>query len=369
MKYFKSFLLLVFALLLTTGLPLQAQNDKSWKADQDIVTLASENDNFSTLVVAIEKAGLIETLRGEGPFTVFAPLNSAFKNLPEVKLNTWLQPGMEDALGYVLKYHVLAGKYTAEDVLSAIRAGNGSATFKTVAGEKLTAVLAGNAVALIDPDGDRVEIEMTDVMASNGVIHAIDGVLTPKTYTESNSVGVSPVGNMPGETAVPSVADWAVKTESLQNLTTALKAADLVAPLADEDNLYTVFAPVNEAFAAIPEKKLSQLLQPKNQDKLRSLLSYHVIGGTYSATDLFEMIEDGNGTAELTTLTDQVLTLTVNDGNLFVSDVRGNQVKVNEINVPASNGVIYLIDGVLMNKAGKARGKMKGKYKKKKSDW
>lgn len=146
----------------------------------DIVETASSSDQFSTLVVAVKTAGLVETLQGEGPFTVFAPSNTAFDKLPEGTVATLLKPENKATLTKILTYHVIAGEFNAKDIIAAIKASNGKFTIETVSGDKLVASLSGSSVLLTDEKGGVVAVTKTDVDTSNGVIHVIDGVVLPK---------------------------------------------------------------------------------------------------------------------------------------------------------------------------------------------
>ena len=146
---------------------------------QTIVGVAAGNDNFTTLVTAVKAADLVETLNSEGPFTVFAPTNDAFGKLAEGTVETLLKPENKATLSSVLTYHVVSGKFMAADVLAAIKKNEGSFTIPTVQGGKLVASLKGENVILTDEAGNVSTIIMTDVAASNGVIHAIDTVVMP----------------------------------------------------------------------------------------------------------------------------------------------------------------------------------------------
>ena len=145
----------------------------------NIVGVAAGNENFSTLVAAVKAAGLVDTLSGEGPFTVFAPVNAAFEKLPEGTLDGLLKPESKGTLTSILTYHVVAGNVKAADVVKAIQDNNGSFAITTVQGNTLTASLDGENVILTDAKGGTSTIVLTDVAASNGVIHAIDTVVMP----------------------------------------------------------------------------------------------------------------------------------------------------------------------------------------------
>ena len=145
----------------------------------DIVDVAAGNGDFSTLVTAVKAAGLVDTLKSKGPFTVFAPTNAAFAKLPAGTIPTLLKPESKATLTAVLTYHVVPGKLMAADVLAAIKAGGGKAEVTTVQGGKLTASLMGNVVMLRDAKGGMSHIRATDIGTSNGVIHVIDTVVMP----------------------------------------------------------------------------------------------------------------------------------------------------------------------------------------------
>lgn len=147
---------------------------------QTIVGVAVGNENFSTLVTAVKAAGLVETLNSAGPFTVFAPTNDAFGKLPEGTVGTLVKPENKATLTDILTYHVVAGKYMAGDVVKAIEANNGSFETNTVMGEKITLMMDGSNVVIKDAKGGTSVIILTDVAASNGVIHAIDTVIMPE---------------------------------------------------------------------------------------------------------------------------------------------------------------------------------------------
>lgn len=145
----------------------------------NLVGVAASNDNFTTLVAAVKAAGLIETLSGDGPFTVFAPVNSAFEKLPAGTVDNLLKPENKAALTSILTYHVVAGKFDAAQVVQAIKDNNGKFVIKTVNGDSLTASLSDGKVHLMDSKGNHSTVVLADVDASNGIIHAIDTVVMP----------------------------------------------------------------------------------------------------------------------------------------------------------------------------------------------
>jgi uncharacterized surface protein with fasciclin (FAS1) repeats len=148
--------------------------------NKDIVDNAVNSADHTTLVAAVKAAGLVETLKGSGPFTVFAPTNAAFSQLPEGTVSTLLEPQNRDQLGKVLTYHVLRGRYDAAELMKAINKGNGQAMLKTVNGETLTVMMNGDRNIIVrDRKGDVADISTYDVFQSNGVIHVVDRVLLP----------------------------------------------------------------------------------------------------------------------------------------------------------------------------------------------
>jgi uncharacterized surface protein with fasciclin (FAS1) repeats len=144
-----------------------------------IVENAVNSADHTTLVAAVQAAGLVETLSGAGPFTVFAPTNAAFAKLPAGTVDTLLKPENKAMLQTVLTYHVVPGRLTAADLMGRIRAGGGVATLTTVQGGPLQARMMGNGIVLIDAKGGQAMVSQADVMQSNGVIHVTDSVSLP----------------------------------------------------------------------------------------------------------------------------------------------------------------------------------------------
>jgi len=149
-------------------------------ANKTIVENASTASNLTTLVAAVKAAGLVDTLSGKGPFTVFAPTNQAFEKLPAGTVDTLLKPENKAKLTQVLTYHVVPGTYTAAQLTAAARGKGGSSTLKTVQGETLTVKLQDDKVWVIDAKGGKASVTTADVKQSNGVVHVIDTVLMPK---------------------------------------------------------------------------------------------------------------------------------------------------------------------------------------------
>lgn len=147
---------------------------------KDIVDNAVNSKDHTTLVAAVQAAGLVETLKSAGPFTVFAPVNSAFDKLPKGTVETLLKPENKATLAAVLTYHVVSGKLDGAAIAKAIKAGNGKAVLTTVQGGKLTASMDGSRVKLTDEKGGAAYVTIKDVYQKNGVIHVIDTVVLPK---------------------------------------------------------------------------------------------------------------------------------------------------------------------------------------------
>ena len=147
---------------------------------KNIIENAVNSKDHTTLVTAVKAAGLVETLSGPGPFTVFAPTNKAFGKLPAGTVETLVKPENKATLSGILTYHVVAGKVSAADLVKKIKAGGGKAMLTTVAGGNLTATLKGKKVMLTDAKGGMSTVTIADVNQSNGVIHVIDTVLMPQ---------------------------------------------------------------------------------------------------------------------------------------------------------------------------------------------
>ena len=149
-------------------------------ASKDIIDNAVNSKDHTTLVAAVKAAGLVETLKGPGPFTVFAPTNAAFAALPAGTVDNLLKSENKPTLTKILTYHVVAGKMDAAALSKAVMAGGGMATLKTVSGGMLTATAKGGAVMVTDESGGMATVTIADVMQSNGVIHVVDKVLLPQ---------------------------------------------------------------------------------------------------------------------------------------------------------------------------------------------
>jgi uncharacterized surface protein with fasciclin (FAS1) repeats len=276
----------------------------------DIVDTAVADGRFTTLVAAVTAAELVETLKGEGPFTVFAPTDDAFAALPEGTVESLLLPENKQALTDILLYHVVSGNVMAAAVVTLESASS-------VQGKDVAIKVDGGKVYIND-----AEVIITDIETSNGVIHVIDSVLLPPSEEDA----------MMDKTIV----DIAVADGRFTTLVAALTAAELVDTLNGEGP-FTVFAPTDDAFAALPAGTVENLLLPENKQALTDILLYHVVSGKVMAADVV-------GLTSAPTVLEQDITITVKDGNVFLNDT----VQVIITDIEASNGVIHVIDAVLL---------------------
>jgi len=187
----KKLVLAVFAMVFAFGFGMDNASAQDMKMDnpmvggaamyktKDIVDNAMNSKDHTTLVAAVKAAGLVDTLKGKGPFTVFAPTNAAFDALPAGTVDTLLKPENKPMLAKILTYHVVAGNMDSKKIAKAIKKGNGMATFTTVAGGKLMAKMDGSTLVLTDEKGGMSRVTIADVKQSNGVIHVVDTVLMP----------------------------------------------------------------------------------------------------------------------------------------------------------------------------------------------
>jgi uncharacterized surface protein with fasciclin (FAS1) repeats len=303
----------IFALAVMSLLLLLATSSLTAASGNTIYDIAKENGNFTQLVAAVNAAGLKGTLESDGPFTVFAPTDDAFAALAASGINP------EATLPNILLYHVVPGSLKAADVLAE---GELDTAF---AGKSFSvAVEDGNAV-ITTPDGVTANIVMTDIEASNGIIHVIDAVIPPPV----NALDLSPLGD-PDMT----IAEIAVANGNFDTLVAALDAAGLVNVFASPGN-YTVFAPTDDAFAALGEDTINALLADPTGD-LTKILTYHVVNDALSINQV------ANSSA-LPTLNGAKLPVSFNGGPVTVD---GATVVL--FNIRASNGVIHVIDTVLV---------------------
>ena len=275
---------------------------------QSIAEIAVDG-GFNTLVAALDAADLVETLSGDGTFTVFAPTDDAFAALPEGMLEELLAD--PETLKQILLYHVVGDVVMAETVVTLDEA-------ETLEGSMVAIDVVDGNVFLNDS-----QVTSTDIEASNGVVHVIDKVLVP---------GMQEAASNETLEESKSIAEIAV-TGGFNTLVAALSAADLVETLSG-DGAFTVFAPTDDAFAALPEGMLEGLLA--DTESLTQILLYHVVGDVVMADTVVTLDE-----AE--TLEGSKVEIEVVDGKVFVNDSQ-----VTSTDIEASNGVIHVIDKVLV---------------------
>ncbi|MHC4934086.1 MAG: fasciclin domain-containing protein [Planctomycetota bacterium] len=306
MKLTKALPTLIAALLLTgasTEAVAESCDGGQHASTKDIVDTAIAAGSFKTLVAAVQAAGLVDTLKGEGPFTVLAPSDQAFAKLPEGTVQALLKD--KKALTAVLTYHVLPGKVPASKVASMRWA-------KTAQGQSL---LVRGKSETIRFDGARVIA--ADIPASNGIIHVIDTVLLPR----------------------KDIVQTAVEAGSFKTLVAAVEAAQLDETLKSKGP-FTVFAPADSAFAKLPEGAVAGLL--KDEPKLKAVLTYHVVPGRVLSGDI------AVGTTEVRTVNGLELRIERSkDGAITI-----NGVKVTGKDIVAGNGIIHVIDSVILPQQG-----------------
>ena len=476
--------------MLLMPVTVSAQDDM--EQDQTIVQLAGENNDLTILVAALNAADLVSTLEGDGPFTVFAPTDEAFRALPEEVFQALLKAENRQALIDILEYHVADGQLAASDVTTAIE---GETTGEYLAGTMngdLTASLMDGSVSLTDAKGNSATVTQADIMASNGVIHLIDAVLLPENVdvdallnagmddelepelgevdnangirrpadeptdemiaegeemrqeaaemgevgeeamTEAGQAieetgseigeeiteageeayeatreagqaieeGVTEAGQEMNETAQDvrrttqevgsdvteqnqemsetindtdmttmdtddmgnttrrsygadnnTIVDVAAANTDFRTLINAIETAELEDVLAS-DTEFTVFAPTEDAFGKLPSGTVDGL----SKEDLTGVITYHVIAAKISAADLMKAIEANNGYFRIQTLGGNSLVASLQDGNVILTDSTGGTATVTSTDVEASNGVIHVIDSVLMPKTAMQSG-------------
>ena len=319
------------------AVPADGEGSFAGMADDPAGTAASNNPVLSTLVTAVVEADLVDTLNSDGPFTIFAPTNDAFAAIPEDILAAVLAD--KELLTSVLTYHVIGGESLLADDL---------------AGETLTSVEGGELTLVANGEGvNDAAVICSNVPVANGTVHIIDSVLLPQVALDAIATltamdEAASVAFGPGCAAVPAegegsfagMADDPAGTAASNNpvlstLVTAAVEADLVDTL-NSDGPFTIFAPTNDAFAAIPEDQLTAVLADK--DLLTSILTLHVVAGdSLSASDLVDA-----GT--VTTVNGADLTITTADGGLIT--VNGATTICQD--VPTANATVHIIDTVLL---------------------
>lgn len=288
------------------------------KSSGTLVDAVANNKDFKTLGAALRAAGLLDTLKGEGPFTVFAPTDAAFAKLPDGTVEELLKPENIDRLKAVLTYHVFAGKGSLADALKA-------ETLPTVQGDSIQVAFTDGKVRV-----NESTLVNADLACSNGLIHVIDSVL------------------LPSEPKAKTILETAVAAGSFKTLAAAVKAAGLT-DVIESDGPFTIFAPTDAAFAALPKGTLESLLKSENIEQLQSILTYHAVSGRVGAGDALKA-------AKATTVNGRDITFAVRDGKFQV-----NQATIRTTDIECANGVIHVIDAVLLPPAtGKGEGEGEG---------
>ena len=178
-KIFAALIVMALAIAAFAGMNNPVVGGQEMYPTKNIIENAVNSADHTMLVAAVKAAGLVETLEGAGPFTVFAPTNEAFNKLPAGTVETLLKPENKATLSKVLTYHVVAGRFSAQDLMKMIKEGNGKAELTTVEGGKLWAMQNGKTIVLKDEKGDTATVTIANVFQSNGVIHVIDAVVMP----------------------------------------------------------------------------------------------------------------------------------------------------------------------------------------------
>ena len=267
-----------------------------------IAQAAAADGRFTTLVAAVDAAGLTETLNSKGDYTVFAPTDEAFKKLPDGTVATLLKSENKETLKGILLYHVVPGHFHASDVVK-------MPSLVTANGQRLDVAMSEKGATI-----DGANIVITDIETSNGIIHVIDAVVLPSAKT---------------------IPQTAKETGKFKTLLAAAEAAGLVQALS-ADGPITVFAPTDEAFAKLPEGTVETLLKPENKAMLAEVLTYHVVPGRIYSDAALKA-----GTAK--TLNGATASINARKDGVFV-----NNSQVIAADLDTSNGVIHVIDSVML---------------------
>ena len=277
----------------------------------NIVETAVADGRFKTLAAALGAAELAELLQGDGPFTVFAPTDKAFAKLPKGTVESLLKEENRDKLQAILKYHVVPGKVGLADALAAAKA-------ETANGESVSIAFSDGKVRV-----NEAAIIDADIATSNGVIHVIDSVLLPPDKAEEPATDLLGVAKAAGK---------------FETLLAAVDAAGLTDAL-EGDGPFTILAPSDKAFEALPKGTVEKLLKKENLDQLKSILTYHVISGKVSAGDALNA-------KSAKTLNGQAVEFAIDSGTFKV-----NGATIVKTDIAGDNGVIHVIDAVLMPKS------------------
>ncbi len=322
------------------GVPATGKGSLKGMAQDPAATAASNNPQLTTLVAAVKAAGLVDTLNGPGPFTIFAPANSAFDKLPAGTVDNLVKPENKATLTSILTYHVIAGKKLSSVDLAK------SKSFKTVNGESIDVKVSGKNITV----NGTTKVVLADVQVANGTVFIIDSVLMPKkpapaaptsgaTEADAAKVGVPATGpgSLKGMAQDPA-ATAASNNPQLTTLVAAVKAAGLVDTL-NGPGPFTIFAPVNSAFDKLPAGTVDTLVKPENKAKLTSILTLHVIAGKKLSSS--ELLAGGT----FTTVNGAKVTITAGTGKSIMINGKAMTVLAD---VQVANGTVHLIDSVLL---------------------
>jgi transforming growth factor-beta-induced protein len=300
---------------------------------KDIPSTAIDAGSFTTLVAALSAASLMSALsEPNGPFTVFAPTEDAFDALPNGLVECLLLEENKSALTSILTYHVV----------------NGEVLFTNLSNGTMSSTLQGEDIMVDLSDDVKINdstVISADILASNGVIHVIDSVLVPPSIDVAVFLSTCGDGDEPEpETTVITLVDipsTAIATGIFDTLVTALDVAGLVGAISEPNGPYTVFAPTDDAFDALPAGLVTCLLKDQNKGVLMDILSYHIASGRVLSTDLL----DGMVVRTLLGVLDVTIDLTSSDDG---SVVKINDSTVVTADVLTTNGVIHIINSVLV---------------------
>ena len=291
-------------------------------AAASVVDVAFGDSQFSKLSAAIGAAGLTDTLKGAGPFTVLAPTDTAFNNLPAGVLDKLLLPANKDVLAKILSFHVISGKVMSTDIVTG--------PVKSIEGTDLNFTSADGKVSV-----NGANVITADVAAGNGVVHAIDAVMVPASVDLTKLVADGAAAATPDAgAAAGDIVAVAAANGSFGTLVKAVEAAGLVDTLKGPGP-FTVFAPTDEAFAKVDPAVLAKLLLPENKAALAKVLTYHVVAGKVMAADV--------KTGEVATVEGSKAALVADAGKVTIDGAN-----VVTADVAASNGVIHVIDAVIL---------------------
>ena len=289
----------LLCLFLVAIASLQFQNTA--RAD-DIVETASKAGKFKTLIAAVKAAGLLDTLSGHSKLTVFAPTDEAFAKLPKGTLQKLLKPENKSLLIQILTFHVVPGQVRARDAFQLDYA-------PTVNGQRLDLTRSKGQLKI-----NGAGLVATDISCDNGIIHVIDTVMLPE------------------QSSIPSVAK---KAGQFNTLLAAVGKAKLAAVLGS-DGPFTVFAPTDEAFSKLPKGTVESLLKPENRSQLAAILKYHVVAGRVFSDQAIKLEKAKTLQGKSVSIAVSAEGAKINDARLVATDIE------------ASNGVIHVIDSVLL---------------------